>query len=274
MAATLTTAISDIFCDFADNVAPCDWLCMEKGIKALAADGLPDLKSCVVTCEGDISKAQIVVSIAGNGYSDRYYIDPVKKSVLRGTMFNDRRDRHTGRRMFANRAIVGQALGATRLEGYAADTMGAYVWARAGMLPKSSQDGLPGMLAARAAILAPLLTPDQNEAIRKLSRLDDLEDLWCLADLGALAPVSEADFDTALDHTYSIGNHAYFKNEGFFKNGVTMGQFMLCGLSYDAVFDFANSRQMDRVEAYTGVPIRERALALRRKPAHAARLVP
>ncbi len=229
----------------------------ESEVLAIATKGLKSIKMRAINTSNRQSN-QFQLSYEGVGFRDMYDIDMGRDTLGHGNLVSTLGDRKTGRRMFANRVLVGLALNIKSTTVDAGEFMGALVWPKAGLLPTNAAKlDLADSLSTRAEILERYLDDDTNADIRYLCELKEPEALRELANLAMPIPVSEADFNRA--QRLTNGNYRYreFVDRGFIQeHRMTAAQFLLCGLSFVGSISFNDKEQMKLLEDYTRVPIR------------------
>ncbi len=198
----------------------------------------------------------------GCNFRDNYRIEPDRGAITGGILECSLRDRTTGRRMFANRVVLGHALGLQRMTFDAASMAGGYVWARAGALPVHDDDGdacdyLSSQLFTRAALLDNVLDRAEKDRMLHLCELAEPQAKWALADWSRPIDVAPDRFDMALraHMAGSFFNHGTYASDGFLNGGMTLNRFMLLGTCYVAELHFNNAAQMDRLADYTGMDL-------------------
>ncbi|MCB1538261.1 MAG: hypothetical protein H6865_02870 [Rhodospirillales bacterium] len=219
----------------------------------------------ILSVKPDRAVETFTLRYLGRGFHHRYDIVPDWGWILDGELTCDLRDGATGRRMFAQACVVGMALGLNAIRFYAGHMVGAYVWARAGARLEDKTDLLKH-LDLRAGLVKDQLPQETVYDLEYLVRLRQTSDLRKIANLDHRVQVDEEMFFRAfgwMPANHHLAMPAEYEASGFSVKTMTLGQFMLFGLEYPACVEFAHRLQMDRVEAYTGVPIRARALAAR-----------
>ncbi len=226
-------------------------------IKAAATQGLPYVEQFSLT-SASLPGGVFEVAYKGAGFGDKYSLSFADRLVGQGFVKNCRHDRTTGRAMFANRALVGLVLGMDMVGLHASELMGAYSWPKAGVyVDEADIEHLRHDLRYRAGIVSPYLDADAVGVMYDLCELREPQSLWALADLWWPLPIEEADFNRAQKHTNGLYTLAEYQQEGFLKNGISAAHFLLCGLSYKARINLSDTTQMDALEMYSGVEVRE-----------------
>jgi|GEM_PF-6821645 len=238
----------------------------EATIKALATHGLPLVEEFGIKSSG-LPDGFFEVVYKGAGFSDKYSLSFADRLVGQGFVKNCRHDRTTGRAMFANRALVGLVLGMETVGLHASELMGAYSWPKAGVyVDETDIERLRHDLRYRAEILSPYLDSDAASLVYDLCELREPQSLAALADLWWPLPIEEADFNRAQKHTNGLYTLAEYQQEGFLKNGISAAHFLLCGLSYKAHINLHDATQMDALEMYSGVEVRDIAKGVIQPP--------
>ncbi len=227
---------------------------------ALAVRNLPEIRAAEITARNNEAMPCFRIKVAGEGFGDDYTIDCAAQAVGPGKITNTRNDRLTGRRMFANRAVLGLVAGMDRMLLYAGDEMGGYVWARTGAaLQEEDRAELSANLNWRLTALKPHLGADAFAALKTRCGLYRPEDLRAIADdKTPLPPLRDAfnAFMTEFDDKYDT-----YVARGFFQSGLDVGKFMLCAQFYRAHIDLRDSAALTVLECYTRTPIRRQAEA-------------
>lgn len=238
----------------------------EATIKALATHGLPPVEEFQIKSSGR-PDGLFEVIYRGAGFSDKYSLSFEDRQVGQGFVKNHRHDRTTGRTMFANRAVVGLALGMDAVSLQASELMGAYSWPKAGVYVDEDDIGrLSHDLRYRARLLEPYLDTDAANIVHDLCELREPQSLWAVADLWWPLNIDKTDFDRAQRYTNGLYTLAEYQQEGFLKNGMTAGHFLLCGLSYKARIHLHDAMQMDTLEMYSRVEVRDIARGVIQPP--------
>ncbi len=197
-------------------------------------------------------------------YYDSYTLDFPNRIVAPGNLKNGRNDRLTGRRMFANRVLMGTVLGFERLTLNAGNMMGGYSWARAGIYPHQICTArLAACLGERAAIILDQVLPEDRTTLLDLARLRHPTHLWDIANWSQDVRVDDAAFAGAMasgTQNYSLWE---YRQDGFCTTEMSVGQFMLMGQNYAAYIRFENACQMDALEDYACKPVRDIAAAFK-----------
>ncbi|MCB1538543.1 MAG: hypothetical protein H6865_06060 [Rhodospirillales bacterium] len=163
-----------------------------------------------------------------------------------------------GRRALANAALFGQALGFKKIDLFASLEMGGYVWAKAGAEPAADQRyDLSRYIHAQLDRLQDVLPEAEYARAHEWGRLRHAGDLQKLAamsyDVSAYKDRLHEE-NTATRRASQTKDPEDYTNEGFFKNGVTLGQFLLVGTIYSASIDFHETRQMKTLARYVDGP--------------------
>lgn len=230
----------------------------ESTVCAIATMDLGSVRSVSITTV-DRESGLFQMAYDGTGFDDQYTINFRHRHIGQGNMHSRLGNRRTGRRMFANRMLVGLALGMDEVLATASRDMGGYVWARAGLYVEAEGAmELSQQLFTRAGFITSELDGYASDRLMHLCNLSEPQALKALADLDD--PVDGGYlFDLALQATTQAGFYTadMYRNKGYFKDGQTLGHFMLCGLSYPAYLSLRDLAQMDTVEDYTGTPVRD-----------------
>jgi len=238
----------------------------EACIRGAATHGLPSVEAFAIT-SANLPGGLFEVAYKGAGFSDKYSLSFEDRLVGPGFVKNCRHDRTTGRAMFANRAVVGLVLGMETVGLHASELMGAYSWPKAGVyVDEADIERLRYDLRYRAGILLPYLDADAASIVYDLCELREPQSLAALADLWWPVPIDAADFDRAQKHTNGLYTLAEYQQEGFLKNGISAAHFLLCGLSYKARINLNDAAQMDALEIYSCVEVREIAKGVIQPP--------
>jgi hypothetical protein len=198
-------------------------------------------------------------------FSDRIIqeVDIEKKKGERGSL----------RRLFAGAVASGIAIDFKQMNFVACRMMGGWIWARAGAYVRDTdKDDLSEYVQARLQVIRPYISEtdfDQAMTYARFENPKDLHDLACLPlRLDKVPSIAQLFDDMHAEEYTGIENEAFddYRKMGFFKDGaITLGQFSLAGLQYDAYVDFKDDAQLQRIEDYTHVPIRQQAMEARMK---------
>ena len=206
----------------------------------------------------DAARGEFQLSYAGAELADSYIINFSERFLGPGDLACAQRDRTTGRRMFANRMVVGLALGLKHHQVRATGLTGGYVWARAGVLPDSEEESayLSDTLFKRATQLKNYIGEDQYDRLLDLCHLATPDCLYAIAHMDDRPGIPSKTFTRALERTTGPYNYDYYADRGFMQGGLSISKFMLMGLTFDSIIMMNNAAQMDRIESYCRVDIR------------------
>jgi hypothetical protein len=235
----------------------------DKTIRALATDGLDGVEWSYIDTLSR-SEKHFQLSYKGTGISHRYDFSLDEGAVLGGNLECLRRDRITGRRMYANSLVVGLVLGFDERHGVAGDIMGGYVWARAGMyVHPEAVDTLSEDLRVRLSAIKEFLKPSIYRRALDLCMLRNPGDLKEIANLSTSFPFIGSLFDVARDaDCQDITSFKGYQKLGFFKSGaMTLGEFLLADQEYRKYAHLRDPVQMANIEAFCGVSVRAKAAA-------------
>lgn len=198
----------------------------------------------------------------GMGYSDGRRFDLQTRTVHAGDLHVGSHAQRggLGRIIMRNQIEFFHAAGFDRFHIQAAREAGAYSWPRMGFLPETPID--PDFLQDlrhRFAVVAPMMSAEEQGALAALIQLNEASDVWKISDQTTnLTPRLRTFFNHSaqtlsgrereIANTLKILFHNQIKDE----KPVSLGQVMLCGLSFPAVLDFNNVAQMKRAGAYVG----------------------
>lgn len=203
----------------------------------------------------------------GMGYSDGRRFDLLTRTVHAGDLhvWSHTQRSGLGRTIMRNQIEFFHAAGFDHFRIQAAREAGAYSWPRMGFLPEMpiAADFLQD-LQHRFAVAALMMSAEEKSAMAQLIQLNEAEDVWKISDQATdMTPRLRSFFNhsaqysdgRALDgrgreiaNTLKILFHNRIKDE----KPVSLGQVMLCALSFPAVLDFHNVAQMKRAGAYVG----------------------
>lgn len=228
-----------------------------------ATAGLPPIiKSDIIFTEKS-REDRFEVQYSGDGFSDMYTLNFSSRSVGAGHVVNERSDRTTGRHMFALRAIMGICVDFEIMGFNASDMMGAFNWAKTGAhVHPSSFFSLTNDMLARLKTLQGVLPRSEYDHASKLVRDGDVMGIAHLS-----RPIADGDIlwdeMRRVEDKYAPTHQAYVARGFFVERSITLGQYLLCGLSYDALINLKDTQQLKKVEAYTRINIRETAKRMR-----------
>lgn len=220
---------------------------------ALATAGL-NIRKLTVKFDGETFEARLT----GRKFEDSYPLFPYHGFVGPGYLVSSRNDRFSGRRALGRRFAVAASLGYTHGTINAAHMMGGYIWARMGAhlhdndVPKISE-----AILTRLDLLDGVQPDSVIDFVRQRAGLQKPDDLRSIAELPMIvgdAPLWR--FSKALEDTNAHSGVSDYRSEGFVDKDLSVGKFLLAGLSYYADVFFGDHAQMDIVESRTHVPIR------------------
>lgn len=233
----------------------------------IVTQGLPQLLHADIRYEIENTSFFTVV-YEGLGYKGDFSISFQENIFEGGTVQNLFAKRGTGKQMFARHGIAALYLGFSRVNGNASLEMGAHMWARAGAyikpadIPRTSR-----VLERRLAEIANDLAPDVHAHAAQLVKLGHRTDLRKIAELDTVLPDIAPVWEQMHNHEISFPkSYQYYRDHKVVRgNDMTLGHFLLLGLSYDLYIDLRNPALMSRLEKFTGVPVRERVSIIREK---------
>ncbi len=235
----------------------------------IATYGLPDVAFSQVKYE-DEGAEFFTVEYRGAGYSQLHTLNFKTRTADAGTIMNERRDRSTGRHMFALTAVSGLYFGFQKLKLTAALEMGGYIWAKAGaLIDFRDKAKISRAIRRRLAFIEDRLDQKTYTGVFGLAGLFRGQNLESIANLNQMLPDIGMTWDAMITHekhprAYDDFLFRTYRTAGYFPgNQMTVGQFLLCGLEYNAHVNLKRRGQMEKIERYTGVDIRALAARMR-----------
>lgn len=231
-------------------------------IKKLAVQGVPDAPIAKITETGTYDRFELTIGYEGVDFEHSYVLNFADRAVQDGRMLSMRQD-GTGRIMAANAMIVGMITGMTEEHFAMAELMGALVWPRTGaQIHPGSTETHAKNLQIRAQMLDRFLPAKQVKRIKALCSLESDDALFKISTkLTQAIPFLPHYFNKAQKDTGRGWTHENYTAKGFFRNpdeGITVAEFLLCGLHCGGFRVYDCRTSMRRFEYKTRIPVRQR----------------
>lgn len=250
---------------------------------AVATAGL-NIRKMTITFTGDHFDAKIT----GKKFEDKYPLYSQYDYVGPGYLISERNDRFSGRLALGRRFAAAACLGYTHATINASHMMGAYMWARMGAhLHDNDVPTIRDAILTRLCLLEGTQPEAVIDFVKSKAELEKPDDLRSIAELPMMVGDSPLwRFSRALEDTHAFCDVAGYRRQRFVDQDLSLGKFLLAGLSYYADVFFWDHAQMDIVENRTHVPVRAlahqhgvrlqnppvRPLARQQLPPHAPKL--
>lgn len=197
----------------------------------------------------------------GDDASDSRKFDMACGTVQPGDLVirHDAQYQGLGRLILRNQIEFFHAIGMKQLKINAAREAGGYSWARMGFLPDMPLDSeLTDNLQRRYELIKPFLTAAATPDLLPVP-VKQPHDLWAIADASVNIAACLPAFFSAAAQSFSgsdkeISNTIGALFDRRLRDGkpVTLGQFLLAGMSYPAFLDLNDASQLKRVGDYAG----------------------
>lgn len=218
----------------------------------------------LATVEGaPVRNGQLVTDLQHESFSYIQNFDLTTGTTSSGLIKvkEDRQYAGLGRTLLRNEIEFAHAAGLKTFNIVAAETAGAYTWARFGFLPSTASlmlGGLPAEVGRRFDLVKNLLTPDESRNVIPWSRMLRPKDIWHVAGNALdLAPRLREKFNQLStlcreEREFYEEMQAKFGRRIDHGKPVTLGQVLLAEQTWAGFLDLTNSEQMKRAGDYAG----------------------